>query len=218
MTNWALWHNLRYENDSIEDVEKLGKRTVIGTLALQGAFVEHVNTLERLGVDAYEVRTSDQLELIDGLIIPGGESTTVSKLMMAGDMMGKLRKLGQHGLPMMGTCAGMILLSSEVSDCNLDTLQLMDMKVRRNAFGRQVDSFETELTIPVIGEDPFRAIFIRAPVIEMMGCKVETLATLSDGTPVVARQEKLIAVAFHPELAQDDRLHKYFLDIVKHKK
>ena len=186
----------------------------IGVLALQGAFVEHIASLQRLGVDASAIRLPRDIECIDGLIIPGGESTTIRRLMAPYGFTETLRKLYQDGFPVFGTCAGMILLAKDVIDLNTATIGAMDIKVRRNAFGRQVDSFETLLSMPVLGEIPFPAIFIRAPIIVNVGPGVEVLASLPDGTPVAAKQGNLLVSAFHPELTTDLRLHAYFLDIV----
>lgn len=186
----------------------------IGVLALQGAFVEHSAQLRLLNVEAYPVRLPPDLDGLDGLIIPGGESTSIGKLMKEYDLMAPLRGLAQEGFPIMGTCAGMILLAKRVSDLSLETLVAMDLEVRRNVFGRQVDSFETDLEIPVIGESPFHAVFIRAPSIERVGDGVAVLAGLPDGTGVAARQGNMVALAFHPELTNDLRVHAYFLSIV----
>jgi 5'-phosphate synthase pdxT subunit len=186
----------------------------IGILVLQGAFAEHSHVVERLGAEALAVRLPGQLHGLDGLIIPGGESTTMSRLMDEYQLLQPLRDLARDGLPILGTCAGMILMAKSVPDLTLQTLGLMDITVRRNAFGSQVDSFETDLEVPVLGQPPFHAVFIRAPVIEAADSTVEILARLPDGAAVAARQGKLLAVAFHPELATDVRLHRYFLDMV----
>ena len=186
----------------------------IGVLALQGAFIEHADVLRQIGVEALPVRLPKELDGLDGLIIPGGESTAISRLMLDFQLMQPVRDLAQAGLPILGTCAGMILLAKEVPHFSLETLGLMDIKVRRNAFGRQVDSFETDLEMPALGKPPFHAIFIRAPAIEKTGSKVKILAKLSNGTVVAARQGKLVAAAFHPELTEDLRFHKYFLDMI----
>jgi 5'-phosphate synthase pdxT subunit len=187
----------------------------IGVLALQGAFAEHITLLLRLGVEAAPVRLPRELEGLDGLIIPGGESTTISRLMREYGLSAPLRDLCNHGFPIMGTCAGMILLARKAADSNgVQPLEAMDIQVRRNAFGRQVDSFEIELKIPVIGEPLFHSVFIRAPYIERAGEGVEVLARLNDGTGVAARQGNMLALAFHPELTDDPRLHSYFLSIV----
>jgi len=186
----------------------------IGVLASQGAFAEHIAMLHQLEVDALPVRLPHELIGLDGLIIPGGESTSISKLMLDYNLMDEIRSLAKNGLPIFGTCAGMILLANQVSDLDVEPLAVMDMAVKRNAFGRQRDSFETELSIPVLGKKPFPGIFIRAPIIEQVNSKVEILTSLADGTSVAARQGKLLASAFHPELTSDLRFHQYFLSIV----
>ena len=186
----------------------------IGVLASQGAFAEHIAILYQLEVEVLPVRLLQELEGLDGLVIPGGESTSISKLMLDYNLMSEIRNLAKNGLPVFGTCAGMILLANEISDSDVESLKVMDITVRRNAFGRQRDSFETELSIPVLGEKPFPGVFIRAPIIEQANSEVEILAKLADGTTVAARQGKLLVSAFHPELTDDLRLHQYFLDIV----
>ena len=186
----------------------------IGVLALQGAFIEHIDIIQQLGFEASAVRLPTELDGLNGFIIPGGESTTISRLMLEYNLMQPVRDLARAGLPVLGTCAGTILLARDVPDFDLETLQLMDIKVRRNAFGSQVDSFEADLEMPVLGEKLFHAIFIRAPVIEKTGPEVEVLAELSNGVTVAVRQGKLVAAAFHPELTNDLRFHRYFLDII----
>jgi len=186
----------------------------IGVLAAQGAFVEHIAILRQLEVEALPVRLPRELIGLDGLIIPGGESTSISKLIRAYHLLSKIEDLAHNRLPIFGTCAGMILLAKEISDSDTVPLGVMDIRVRRNAFGRQKDSFETELSIPVLGEKPFPGVFIRAPIIEQVNGEVEILARLTDGTIVAARQGKLLASAFHPELTNDLRFHQYFLDII----
>jgi len=185
----------------------------IGVLASQGAFVEHIVMLRQLEVEAVPVRLLGELDGVDGLIIPGGESTSISKLMRDYDLINEVKSLAREGLPIFGTCAGMILLASEISDSDVEPLSVMDIAVRRNAFGRQKDSFEAELSIPVLGEKPFPGVFIRAPIIVRVDSGVEVLASLGD-TIVAARQGKLLASAFHPELTDDLRFHQYFLDVV----
>ena len=186
----------------------------IGVLASQGAFAEHIAILRRLGVEAVPVRLPEDLKGINGLIIPGGESTTISKLMLAYKLSDEIRKLAKKGIPIWGTCAGMIMLADKLPGSTVEPLGLMKIGVRRNAFGRQKESFETELAIPVLGKKPFPAVFIRAPAIEESNGEVEVLARLDDGTIVAARQGKLLASAFHPELTDDPRFHQYFLNIV----
>lgn len=186
----------------------------IGVLALQGDFIEHIKVLKGLGAKPMQVRKPEELKGLDGLIIPGGESTAIANLMHSSGLFAPLKKLAQAGLPVMGTCAGMALMAKKISDSNMDTLALMDMEVRRNAFGRQMASFETELHVPAIGEKPFPSVFIRAPLISSVAPQVEILARLISGAIVTARQGSKLAIAFHPELTSDPRLHNYFLQIV----
>ena len=189
----------------------------VGVLALQGAFARHTEVLERCGVKAIEVRQAGQLSDVDALIIPGGESTTMVKLMATFEITEPLAKLLADGLPVFGTCAGMILLAAEIADGHRapdgspDQLCLgaIDLVVRRNGYGRQINSFEAE--IDVVGlDDPLTAVFIRAPVVEQVGPEVEVLAEV-DGDPVLCRQGPVLVSSFHPELADDDRLHRMFL-------
>jgi 5'-phosphate synthase pdxT subunit len=187
----------------------------IGVLALQGAFIEHIGILQQLGVEAPAVRLPHELAGLDGLIIPGGESTTILRLMQSFDLFQPLKELAQAGFPILGTCAGMICLAKKTaSNRDMETLGVMDIIVRRNAFGRQVDSFEADLAMPALGDEPFPAVFIRAPIIEEVGSAVEILGKLPNGTVVAARQGKLVASAFHPELTEDLRFHTYFSKIV----
>lgn len=188
----------------------------VGVLALQGAFIEHIAMLQKLGVEAWPVRLPSELESAEGLIIPGGESTVMSKLMVEYHLLEPLGRLARRGLPIFGTCAGMILLAKDAIGLDLPSIGIMNVGVRRNAFGRQVDSFETDLAIPVLGDKPFRAIFIRAPWIEQVGPDVSVLACLPDGRAVAARQGNLLVTAFHPELTDDLRLHAYFLGLAEH--
>jgi 5'-phosphate synthase pdxT subunit len=191
----------------------------VGVLALQGDFAEHITMLRRLGVDAREVRLPAELEGLDGLIIPGGESTTIGKLAMDFGLMEPLRRFGAKKA-MWGTCAGAILLSKDIQR-EQPLLGLMDITVERNAFGRQVDSFETLLDVPALAalnkeKAPFHAVFIRAPLIKSVDAEdVEVLAKLDDGTIVAARQSHLMATSFHPELSEDDRFHRLFLSMVE---
>ncbi|RLC66244.1 MAG: pyridoxal 5'-phosphate synthase glutaminase subunit PdxT [Chloroflexi bacterium] len=187
----------------------------VGVLALQGAFVEHEKILTRIGVELVEVRLPLHLEGLDALIIPGGESTTIGKIARRWGLLDPIRAFARAGKPLWGTCAGMILMAKEVVDGvpHQPTLALMDIAVRRNAFGRQVDSFEVDLEVPVLGEEPFPAVFIRAPLIERVTGEGEVLARLEDGTAVAARQGNLLVTAFHPELTDDDRFHNYFLTL-----
>ena len=199
----------------------------VGVLALQGAFIEHEKILRRLGVEVVEVRLPAHLEGLDGLIIPGGESTTIGQVAERWGLLEPLRAFARAGRPVWGTCAGMIMLANDVLDSvpGQPLLGLMDIAVRRNAFGRQVDSFEADLDVPALGEPPFHAVFIRAPIIERVGAGVEVLARVEaepgpvtgsrasgeDGTVVAVRQGNLLATAFHPELTEDDRFHRYFV-------
>ncbi len=190
----------------------------IGVLALQGDFAEHITILRRIGVEAVEVRLPEKLADLDGLIIPGGESTTIGKLATYFEMMGPLREFGRRKA-IWGTCAGAIFLSKDARR-DQPLLELMNITVERNAFGRQVDSFEVDLDIPALQKvdaagAPYHAVFIRAPLIESVGGKAETLAALPDGRIVAAQEEHWLATVFHPELTDDDRFHRYFLTLVR---
>ena len=192
----------------------------VGVLALQGSFEEHLNMLDRLGVEAVEIRLPEQLEDLDGLILPGGESTTIGKLAVEFGLMDPLRAFGKEKT-IWGTCAGAILLSKDAHRSQ-PLLELMDITVDRNAYGRQIASFETELDIPALktvsdSSAPFNGVFIRAPLISSVGEDAEILAALQDGRVVAAQQGHLLATAFHPELTNDDRVHKYFLHLVLEK-
>ncbi len=171
----------------------------VGVLALQGTFIEHIGMLRQLGVEAPPIRLPHDLNKLDGLIIPGGESTTMLRLMESFGLIKPIREMAQDGLAIWGTCAGMVLLAKDVSNYEMETLGLIDTKVRRNAFGSQIDSFEVDLEIPAVGEEPFHAVFIRAPVIKEAKPGVKILSRLPDGTIVAARQNRLLACAFHPE-------------------
>lgn len=189
----------------------------IGVLALQGDFSEHIAMLKRLKVDASEVRLPEHLQGLDGLIIPGGESTTIGKLAVAYNLMEPLRLFGQrHAI--WGTCAGAIFISKDIGR-DQPLLGLMDIKVQRNAFGRQIDSFETDLDIPELKQatatqEDYHAVFIRAPIIESVSGDAKILATVPDGRIVAAQQGHLLATSFHPELTKDARFHEYFLTLV----
>lgn len=184
----------------------------VGVLGLQGDFREHLNILRSLGIDARDVRTPAQLDDVSGLIIPGGESTTMAYLLERTGMLSVLRERGAQGFPIYGTCAGMILLARELNGSSPENrLNLMDISVERNAYGRQLDSFEADLQIKNIGN--FHAVFIRAPKIVRVGSGVEILAE-HDGAPVLVRQKNLLASSFHPELTDDPRVHQYFLEMV----
>ena len=190
----------------------------IGILASQGAFAEHISVLQQLDVEAVPVRLPRELKGVDGLIIPGGESTTISRMMSAYELVDEIQDLAENGMPVFGTCAGMIMMADEISGNDLKPLGLIDIAVKRNAFGRQRESFETELSIPVLGKELFPGVFIRAPLIERCYSDVEVLARLNDGTAVAARQGRYLVSAFHPELTTDLRFHRYFLDIVSGKR
>jgi 5'-phosphate synthase pdxT subunit len=191
----------------------------IGVLALQGAFREHRRMLERCDVEVIEVRKSEDIEQIDGLIIPGGESTTIGKLLVEWGLAERIKQRAQEGMPVFGTCAGLIVVARNIVDHeNQPRLALIDIDARRNAYGRQVDSFEQELTIPELGEQPFKAVFIRAPFIERHQPDVQILAEHA-GKAILARQKNILVASFHPELTCDDRLHRYFMAMVEeHKK
>lgn len=184
----------------------------VGVLALQGDFREHLATLKKLGVESCEVRTVEELEKVDGLIIPGGESTTIANLLERSGLFSEIKERGRNGLPIYGTCAGAILLAKEIINDSKSYLGLIDIAVRRNAYGRQIDSFEADLNIKNIG--PFHAVFIRAPIIERVGPKVEILAA-HDSVPVMAQQENILVSSFHPELTNDLRIHEYFLKLIE---
>lgn len=185
----------------------------IGVLALQGAVSEHVRSFAAIGVEAVPVHLPSQVNGLEALVLPGGESTTISRLMKEFALLDDVRKLALQGFPVFGTCAGLILLAKKVIDFKLDTIGVLDVEVRRNAYGRQVDSFEADLEIKVLGAMPFRGIFIRAPIIEGVGDDVEVLCRLN-GFPVAVRQGKVLACSFHPELTEDIRFHKYFVELI----
>ena len=187
----------------------------IGVLALQGDFAEHIAVLERLGADALEIRLPAQLAGIDALIIPGGESTTITRLLDIYALREPIKRLGQEGLPIWGTCAGAIVLAKQATDLDRPNLALMDIDGRRNAFGRQVDSFEEDLTIEGLDGPPFHAIFIRAPRIDRAGAGVQVLASLPDGAIVAAREGALLATSFHPELTGDARFHRLIVRLAE---
>jgi len=180
----------------------------IGVLALQGAFIEHVRTFRAIGVDAVEVRLPSDLDGISGLTLPGGESTTIRRLIERWGLRQPILDLADSGAPIFGTCAGMILLAREIAGGEEPVLPLLDVTVRRNAFGRQLDSFEAELIVPMLGDEPVHGVFIRAPVIERVGPAVDVLARLDDGRIVAVRERNIIATAFHPELAGETRFHR----------
>jgi 5'-phosphate synthase pdxT subunit len=188
----------------------------VGILALQGDFREHEAILQRIGVPTRQVRLPKHLDDVDRLIIPGGESTTIGKLLVMYNLLDAIRERTGHDLALWGTCAGAILLAQQITDGinGQPRLGLMDMAVRRNAFGRQTDSFETNLHLPALGAHPMPGIFIRAPSIEAVGNGVEVLGQLADEqTIIAARQGRMLATTFHPELTNDDRLHRYFVEL-----
>ena len=180
----------------------------IGVLALQGAFREHLSTLESIGVEGVPVRLPGDLAGISGLIFPGGESTTMRHLIERWGMREPILELAAGGAPLFGTCAGMIVLAREIAGGEEPILPLLDVTVQRNAFGRQLDSFETELSVPVLGDQPVHGVFIRAPIIERTGLGVDVLARLDDGRIVAVRERNVVAAAFHPELAGETRFHR----------
>jgi pyridoxal 5'-phosphate synthase pdxT subunit len=186
--------------------------TNVGVLALQGDVREHLDTLESLGVAATPVKTPDQLVPVDALVIPGGESTTIGKMAVRFGLLEPLRRSIEDGLPTYGTCAGMILLASAVTDGDQPMLGVLDVVVRRNAFGRQNESFESDLEVDGL-DKPFHAVFIRAPWVEKVGAEVEVLAGI-DEHPVMVRQGNILATSFHPELTGDGRIHQLLLDLI----
>lgn len=188
----------------------------IGVLAMQGAFEEHASMFEKLRVETVQVKKLKDLTNLNGLVIPGGESTTIGKLLVEYNMLEPLREKCWKGLPVFGTCAGMVLLSKQVEDSlpGQPVLGVLNVKTRRNAFGRQVDSFEAVVDVPDLGEKPFPGVFIRAPLVESVNNGVEILGRLNEKV-VAVRQDNLLATAFHPELTSDLRFHNYFIDIIK---
>jgi pyridoxal 5'-phosphate synthase pdxT subunit len=186
----------------------------IGVLALQGAFIEHIKMLQRLDIETVEVRLPEHLDGIDGLIIPGGESTTIGKLAIDFGLIDPLRDFAK-AKPTWGTCAGMIFLAKSIGIDEQPILGVMDIQVNRNAFGRQIDSFEIDIQIDGLAGEPFHAVFIRAPIVTQVDKRVKVLSKLEDGRIVAVQQDHLLATSFHPELTDDLRLHAYFCDIVK---
>jgi 5'-phosphate synthase pdxT subunit len=189
----------------------------IGILALQGAVREHRNLLHRLGVETVDVLNPVDLDKIDGLILPGGESTTVGKLLIRYNLLEPIAELGRKGLPIFGTCTGLILLSKHINNSEQYRLGLMDTYVERNAFGRQLASFEADMSIPVLGDIPFHTVFIRAPYIDRVEDNVKVLLSFQDKI-LFAKQDNFLAAAFHPELTDDTRVHEYFLNMASHLK
>ena len=188
----------------------------VGVLALQGDFREHIAVLTELGATAVSIRRAEELDTIDGLVIPGGESSVIDKLSRMFGLADPLKAAIAAGLPVYGTCAGLIMLADDILDSITGQQGLggFDIAVRRNAFGSQVDSFETDLDIPVLGDPPVHAVFIRAPVVESVGADVEVLAALDDGRIVAVQQGNLLGTSFHPEMTGETRFHKHFLDII----
>ena len=186
----------------------------IGVLALQGAVREHVNAVREVGAEPVEVRLPRDLVGLDALILPGGESTTMRKLIDAYGLREPILSLARAGAPMLGTCAGMILLADRIADGDEPVLRLLDVEVRRNAYGRQLDSFEADVEMPAIGDEPLHGVFIRAPVVSELGPGVEVLARDPSGAPIAVRQGRVLATAFHPELTGDRRLHQMLLDLI----
>jgi len=184
----------------------------IGVLAIQGAVSEHINSFQRLGYEAIPVKTKESLKEVDGLIIPGGESTTIARIMQKFQLDEAIKSLVNQGLPVYGTCAGMILLAKKIKNDNQYSLGILDITVVRNAFGRQVESMEVDLEVKGL-DTPFHAVFIRAPVAEEPSPEVEILSTLKEGI-VFLREKNIMASAFHPELGDDLRIHRLFLDMV----
>lgn len=189
--------------------------TNIGVLALQGDFAEHVSILRKLGAAAREVRTPRDVEGLSGLILPGGESTAIHRLMERWGLVEPVKALASAGAPIWGTCAGLILISRNIVGDSIPSLKLLDADIQRNAYGRQVDSFETDVPIPALGVPPFRAIFIRAPLIKHVGPGVEVLARLPDGNPIAIRQANILGSTFHPELTGDTRFHQFVLRLAE---
>ncbi|MBI3921771.1 MAG: pyridoxal 5'-phosphate synthase glutaminase subunit PdxT [Armatimonadetes bacterium] len=184
----------------------------IGVLALQGDFAKHIDSLHRCGAEAFPLRYAEELGAVDGLVIPGGESTTVGKLMDRFGITEPLRERAVAGLPVYGTCTGLILLAKEILDSRQPRIGVMNITVERNAYGRQIDSFEADVSIQSVEGGPFRAVFIRAPIIRSVGESVEVLCE-HNGNPIMARQGSLLGTSFHPELTDDLRVHQYFLSM-----
>lgn len=191
-----------------------GGAHLIGVLALQGSFAEHARALHRLGAEPVEVRLPADINGLTGLILPGGESTTILKLMDTYGLREPICTAAARGMPMLGTCAGVVCLSRQISSHRMQPLGLMDISVARNAFGRQVESFEDDLTIAGLEGPSFRGVFIRAPIIDRCGTGVEVLSRLRNGTVVACRQDAIVVTSFHPEFVDDLRVHDYFLRIV----
>lgn len=189
-------------------------RPRVGVLALQGAVREHVTALRAVGAEPVEVRLPHDLEGLDGLILPGGESTAIRRLMDRYGLTEPIRTLARRGAAMFGTCAGMILLADRLTDGEEPVLRLIDIEVHRNAYGRQLDSFEVELDVPAIGDEPLHGVFIRAPIVTDVGAGVEVLARDPEGRPIAVCSGAVLATAFHPELTADRRLHRLFVELI----
>jgi len=190
------------------------RKKTIGVLGMQGAFQKHIDAIRACGHEAFWLREEDELRRVDGMILPGGESTTVGKLLDRWGLMQPVRERARAGMPLFGTCAGMIVMARSLEDeTGQPRLALMDIVVRRNAYGRQVDSFETDLDLPCLGVEPFHGVFIRAPMVTDVGDGVEVLGR-HEGETVFVRQGNLLAGAFHPELTEDPRVHRYFLQMI----
>lgn len=209
----AAWRKKNSFKLGAGDKPGVQKRRVLGVLALQGAVEEQTAVLKRLGCPVVPVRLPQELELVDALLLPGGESTTMGVLMERFGLLAPLQHRLAGGMPAFGLCAGMILLAKQIEDSQQTRLGALDISVRRNAYGRQVESFEADLSVPAVGQLPFRAVFIRAPQVASIGNGVEVLAAL-DHSPVLVRQGRILAASFHPELTTDLRLHRYFLQQV----
>ena len=189
-------------------------RARVGVLAVQGAVQAHLRAIREVGGEPVEVRLPRDLAGLDALILPGGESTTMRKLIDAYGLREPMLALASAGAPLLGTCAGMILLAERIAEGDSPVLPLLDVEVRRNAYGRQLDSFEAEVSMPAIGVEPLHGIFIRAPVVSRVGPRAEVLAVDADGQPIAVRQGKVLATAFHPELTEDRRLHRLLIEMV----
>ena len=190
------------------------RRPRIGVLALQGAVREHVAAIRDVGAEPVEVRLPRDLVDLDALVLPGGESTTMRKLIDEYGLREPILSLARTGTPLLGTCAGMILLADRIADGDEPYFALLDIEVRRNGYGRQLDSFEADLSAPALGEAPLHGVFIRAPLVTVVGSRAEVLATDPDGRPVAVRQGRVLATAFHPELTGDRRLHRLLVELI----
>ena len=190
------------------------RRARVGVLAVQGAVQAHLRAIREVGAEPVEVRLPRDLAGLDALILPGGESTTMRKLIDAYGLREPMLALASAGAPLLGTCAGMILLAERIAEGDPPVLPLLDVEVRRNAYGRQLDSFEAQVSMPAIGEEPLHGVFIRAPVVSRVGTRAEVLAVDGDGRPIAVRQGKVLATAFHPELTEDRRLHRLLVEMV----